>query len=62
MVYFIFRTQRVVQFVVSLNIPSLYVLKIEYVEMFFNMENNTSTSRYSKIEYFKNFVVEYVKQ
>ena len=62
MVYFIFRTQRVVQFVVSLNVPSLYVLKIEYVEMFFNMENNTSTSRYSKIEYFKNFVVEYVKQ
>ena len=36
---------------VSLNDPALYVLKLEYVEPFFIMRNNTRALRYSKIEY-----------
>ena len=35
----------------TLNDPALYVLKLEYVEHFFIMGNNTRAFRYSKIEY-----------
>ena len=37
--------------IVSLNDQALYVLKLEYVEPFFIMRNNTRALRYSKIEY-----------
>ena len=35
----------------SLNDRALYVLKLEYVELFFITVNNTRAFRYSKIEY-----------
>ena len=44
----------------SLNDRALYVLKLEYVEPFFIMRNNTRAFRYSKIEYVNKLKLEYV--
>ena len=45
---------------ISLNDRALYVLKLEYVEPFFIMRNNTRAFRYSKIEYVNKLKLEYV--